>query len=421
MSQENSSRISYSAWGLLLALIILTGLLIANIPTLSQAMADNRTAAALLRDWRRESKDISRILCDQGVEPAVAVTENDQKMLINAARRAYFSGDCETALTYWTLASENDPQSETAAIMRFLSAGSNMDMLPEGIGAAETAEFLEALGTWSEQNQRVDDAVYWFANAFEIWPSRSVADSLTRLQQDDDLERTSWQKLAGALPQDDPDHWWALGQQAELAQQFEEAVGYYGTGAQIAPDPFEFLMAQGLLLLSLDKMDEAEGLLRHALSLRPKNSQPYLQLGNIYRMRKDHIAAIDWYEKAVQIAPDKFTQNYRLGREYFVLDEFESAEKYLARAVEVNPGSSSALYFLAQSVYHNGRQSEAQAFLEEAVRRDNESQWNWLVELGDWRVAAGDSEGALKAYYQALRLQPDHPKITAKIEEIENS
>lgn len=418
MSQQANSRRSYFTWSLVLGLLLLAGVVVLKGPAILQATDDNMAAITILQDWGRKPKDLSQVNCRENDLAPILDDLDARADHINAARQAYYRGDCQRALAYWTLALEADPGNETAAIMRFLSSGVNEDLRPAGMSVEETAEFLQGLGAWAEKNQREDQALYWFTNAFETKPTRVVADRLVRSLPDDEEKTAIWQKLAGALPEDEADHWWALGQQAELAQRWDEAADAYAAGAQIAADSFDFLIEQGLLLLKLDRLDEAEAVFQEAVALRPDNSQPYTQLGHVARQRGDLESARDWYKKAVQIAPDKFNQNYRLGITYYDLGQYDLANQYLVTAVEINPKNAPALYYLAQTAYQSGRQSEAQSILEEAISYEKESHWNWLVTLGDWRAATGDDRGALEAYKQALSLQPDHPRITSKIQEI---
>ena len=420
MTQETNTQKSRFSWSFFLALPLLAGLLIVNFPRISRAVSDNLAALTFLREWGRESRDISQVICERSSQPLALAAQQDQSAAINAAREAYFLGNCEPALANWTLAADNDPQQETAALMRYLSSGMDPELLPANMSAEETAGFLQGLGSWAEINKYETEAAYWFTNAFNVQPSRSGADRLIRLQQDESQQKAVWQQLADVLPQDDPDHWWALGKQADLNGSWQQAVDAYKMGASIAPQPYDFLMAQGAGNLKLDQLDEAQAVFERAAELEPDFSQPYLQLGNVSRQRGDHEKAKTWYEQAVKLAPDKFTPNYWLGLTYYELGEFEPADQYLTGAVQINPRNSSALFYLAQTLYEQGQPNKALARLEEAVRLDKEKHWNWLVTLGDWRAAAEDADGALKAYYQALSLQPDNPKIAGKIENIEN-
>jgi predicted TPR repeat methyltransferase len=46
--------------------------------------------------------------------------------------------------------------------------------------------------------------------------------------------------------------------------------------------------------------------------------------------------------------------------------------------------------------------------------------WDWAVQLGDWLAEAGDREGALAAYRQALEWKPGDEGMAAKIRALEN-
>jgi hypothetical protein len=71
---------------------------------------------------------------------------------------------------------------------------------------------------------------------------------------------------------------------------------------------------------------------------------------------------------------------------------------------------------MAQCFHENGSQSEAIGMLGRAIEFHGGKPWDWVVELGDWRLEAGDRDGALADYHLALDWQPAEEVILDRIE-----
>jgi tetratricopeptide (TPR) repeat protein len=408
----------------LFALLFLVVLLIVYGPAVSGAITENLASLKVVRAWARQSKDPGQIICQEfdqesltaGAASALEIRDESQWTIINAARQAYYSGDCESAAAYWKLAAEKDSLDSADALLLFLSAGLDRELLPAEYSTSELAEYLGGLGLVSEKQHAQDQAQYWFNAAFELHPSRSIVSRLTPYQDTPIEEANLWRKLAETLPESDPSRWWALGREAELKEEWAVALQAYNSGASSADDPFDYLMKQGQVLMRLERLEEAESVFRVAVSLKPMRSQPYFQLGNLFSRKGDYETAKIWHELALDLAPDNFSQNYALGTTYYYLEDYDQAEERLRRALEISSRDSTALYFLAQTFYQTGREGEAQELLEQAINLDEAKRWNWLVILGDWRAGANDREGALRAYNKALQLRPNNAEISEKIE-----
>jgi tetratricopeptide (TPR) repeat protein len=72
------------------------------------------------------------------------------------------------------------------------------------------------------------------------------------------------------------------------------------------------------------------------------------------------------------------------------------------------------------SLYKQGRREEAVLWLRTAIGLYRGQPWDWVVQLEDWLAEAGDREGALAAYRQALEWKPGDEGIEAKIRALEN-
>ena len=70
----------------------------------------------------------------------------------------------------------------------------------------------------------------------------------------------------------------------------------------------------------------------------------------------------------------------------------------MERALEPNP-------WHAWNLYWQGARGEAIGRMRQAIALYRGKPWQWAVQLGDWLAEAGDKEGALAAYRQALDVE----------------
>lgn len=399
---------------------LLLGLLLFKGAAIFEAANSNLAGIETVRDWSSNPKTLSQIICQENVQKGAAGSNAGQAAVVNAARRAYFAGDCESALAYWDLARGIDPQNETAALMEFLSAGLEAGYFPLDASPEDMSGFLYGLGLQAEQNQEEKQAYYWFAKSFEQHPSRLAADRLISSQTNPEKQVHIWLSLADTLPDDDPNYWWALGQYLTLEEDWEGALQAYTAGALIAPKPYEFLMEQGKVLSHMQAWDKAVSIYQSASDQRPTDVNPYLEIGHIYRQQGELNKAKASYEKALAISSQHFTAVFFLGFVHYQLEDDLQAEYHLQRALDLKPAHAPSAYYLAQTLHRSGNSQAALEYLEKAVSLAEEKPWRWLIQLGDWRYAAGNVQGALEVYKEALDLQPGNPELRKKVDEIQN-
>jgi tetratricopeptide (TPR) repeat protein len=415
------------SFALVLAFTFFLGLLFVIWPRMEDAVLRNMAALGMVQTWKAEPVQLYRMTCAQNEQeilssPSDSLAQeaaNDQQALVQLARNTFFSGNCQDALFFWTQVLQNDPRNRSAAVMQYLSSGLDSAYFPTGLSFADMSNFLYRLGLQAERNQARNQAQYWFAHSFELQPSRQVADQLLAFQIEPHQEASIWRSLADTLTEDDPDYWWALGQNFEIEKEWDRALWAYAKGASISPAPYNFLIRQGELHKQRAAWDSAQKAFQQASVQRPREITPYLELGHIYRQQGDFENAKEWYAKALARFPENFSVNYFLGLTHYQLEDDLLAEKYLLRAVELKPQHAASAYYLAQTLERNGDSQKALEYLEMAVQLQEEKSWRWLSELGDWRKKAGDVQGALAAYKEGLALQQDNATLLNKVRELE--
>lgn len=99
-------------------------------------------------------------------------------------------------------------------------------------------------------------------------------------------------------------------------------------------------------------------------------------------------------------------QQFALARAQLRAKDFASAEALLRMILERNPDDHHAAEGLAFALLSQGQASAALPYAEQIVRK-RPKRAPYRILLGDIKRAAGDRAGAVEAYRQALKLEPD--------------
>ena len=87
----------------------------------------------------------------------------------------------------------------------------------------------------------------------------------------------------------------------------------------------------------LDRMDEAEEPLRHALALNPRSTYALQNLAAMKAMRKRHGEALDLYRRLVEVSPRNPNAHHGLGTALFHLGRLDEALDALEHALALDP------------------------------------------------------------------------------------
>ncbi|MDT7541905.1 MAG: hypothetical protein QOE33_1809 [Acidobacteriota bacterium] len=173
------------------------------------------------------------------------------------------------------------------------------------------------------------------------------------------------------LGADDPIRIFNHAQDAHAKGQIEHAVELYDAALKLKPDFAEAEYQKGVALVSLKRMAEAEGALRHAAAIKKDWSLPQVALGLLLA---------------------------RAGRE-------GDAEPYLRRAVELDPKNLQALVTLAQLRARAGANADALKLIKQATELEGANASHWTLRAQIERLA-GDKASAASSVERALKLDP---------------
>ena len=100
--------------------------------------------------------------------------------------------------------------------------------------------------------------------------------------------------------------------------------------------------------------------LRALLMANPKNLDALIQLGNLYYDQGQHLQAVEWYGKALDIDPRNPNVRTDRGTSYWNLNRPDEAIAEFQKSLQVDPGHAQTLYNMGL-VYLQGKNNTAEA------------------------------------------------------------
>jgi tetratricopeptide (TPR) repeat protein len=156
---------------------------------------------------------------------------------------------------------------------------------------------------------------------------------------------------------------------------------------------------------------------QRALQIDPVHLIALLNLGNAYRQQKEWVEAKKTLQRAFEVGPDDPEVNYTLGMVCAQLEELDRAEEYLKRAVSLRPLYPEALNNLGVLYLRTGRPEEAIHSFEESIRVAPEYDQSYL-NLARVYAIQGERGKAREVLLQLLKQHPDHARGKAELNQL---
>lgn len=218
------------------------------------------------------------------------------------------------------------------------------------------------------------------------------------------------------------DYRWAyyLGYLYQQAGNYEQAVALYGRALEIR-QTVAAMIHLAEVYVALERLDDAEKVLRYALSGAPELPSARALLGQIALSRKDYALAVDYLEAALAAVPEATRLHYPLALAYRGLGDLDKAQEHLAQRGEVGVRPADPLIdeleelkrgervhiFRGRTAFRAGDFDAAAREFRLAVDADPDSV-TARVNLGSALGQAGDRIGAIHHFRKALELDPDN-------------
>ena len=232
--------------------------------------------------------------------------------------------------------------------------------------------------------------------------------------------------------------WLLLGRDYSELEMWVEAEQAFGRSTELDPEVGVAWSQLAQCLDKLDRLEEAERTMLHAVHLAP-TAPRYLLLARIQIRRRQQSAAIASLEKAlvlepdndealvnfavqakssdpqaalellrraVQTHPDSAIAHRELGFVLIKCGNLDAAEESLRRSVELEPQDPRAAIYLANALWHQERLDEAEEEYRRAcaLRPSCSFPHQYYADLCDWRGRKAQAEAL---YREAVRLEPD--------------
>jgi tetratricopeptide (TPR) repeat protein len=224
-----------------------------------------------------------------------------------------------------------------------------------------------------------------------------------------------------------------------------EALKLVEQAQKLAPEATEVRIAAGRLAYALGKKSDAEDHFKRAAAGNPQISAPLLDLGEFYMAERRHDDAIKVFTTAAGLPAPHPGASFGLGRALLASGQDKAALGAFEQAAKLAPGNPLPMVAMAELHLKGGDTKQALALLDKALLLDPKlasarlahadalaaqgsrdqarSEYLAMLEsakgtqaavihakLAALRHAANDTEGAVSALKQAIKLDPNfHP------------
>ena len=133
------------------------------------------------------------------------------------------------------------------------------------------------------------------------------------------------------------------------------------------PDSYELNLRLGWLHYQKGEMDESMVFYRRAVNLKPYAVEPKLGLAYPYSAMAFWDDVIELYERILETDPQNSLVNYRLGLIYYNRRQYERADSYIEKTVNLYPFDYDSLLLFAWNKLMMQRTREAKVLFEKVL------------------------------------------------------
>ena len=206
-----------------------------------------------------------------------------------------------------------------------------------------------------ETGQTHEQTLGWGSN---IQNARLARAAELALQRGDHALAVDYAQRAAQAAPNDAQLWFLLGYAARLDGKLNLSADAYTRGLRLTPSALDGLSGLAQTYSVMGRADEAEHLLKQALSSDPKRREDALLLGDIYMRSGNYTDALDWLGRAEQIQAGVRSE-LLLALSYQHLKQMDRANHYLELARRRAPNNPDVQRSLAGYYREIGNYPEA--------------------------------------------------------------
>ncbi len=273
----------------------------------------------------------------------------------------------------------------------------------------DNAETLVSLAKLNRRRGNLDQAACQLQALLDTEPRASGARLLLAQLRLDQGRTDSARRLLHQLLADHggtADVWRLLA--VVLSQKGQPHIAHYAVrrALRLAPESIEILRFAGWLGLKAGKPEQARDAGRVLLTLLPDDPAALAQAAIIAQAVGDLVAAVNYAERAVFLAPDNAECWWRLGQVRWHQRCWREAEDCLETALRLDPGRVEIRGLLARVAIGQDRLAAAQARFQQACDQAPQT-LDYRLGLAEVLSLSGRFFEAAEALAQALELKPD--------------
>lgn len=184
----------------------------------------------------------------------------------------------------------------------------------------------------------------------------------------------------------------------------EEAIANFDRALAISPDP-QIYQTQANAYMMMGDVETADDVLSAGVNAFPDDLDVLLTRGMLRRDTGNPEAALADFEQIIAAEPD-FADAWReLAATLVVLDDLESAEAAILRAIEIDPERADFYYTAGEGYYSVEEFERALEAFDEGVRLSDDDPWMlWM--RAKTRMQLRDFEGAIEDLQKAIDIDP---------------
>lgn len=259
------------------------------------------------------------------------------------------------------------------------------------------------LAKYHETKKSFGEAVRYYREVLAIAPQS--ADAMRRvaslLRKEGSLsDAADYLKRYIAVKPDDAVAHRDLGDIFYEEKSFDEALVEYRTALRLDPGLKGFHERYAEIVIAKGEQAEVIKVLGAMVKSGTADFGTYLTLGRIYERGKNHIDAIEMYQKALELVPSDADVLSSLASSQAATGDVEGAIVSYEQAIMVNPGSYKELRELGDLYSKSLRNDEAYTAYRKYLERDS-SDHLLAGKVGRYLYEKGDYEGAVRYYKMA--------------------
>jgi len=168
-------------------------------------------------------------------------------------------------------------------------------------------------------------------------------------------------------------------------------------------------LAEAQALIDQGRLNQAESAVRGYLETQKDSADAHYLLGYILFREQNPKASLEQYTQGARYRDPSALDLTVIGCDYFLMEDYAAADRWLTKAVERNPGDAAAQYFLGRAKYNEKRFDEAVRAFTECLKLDPNNV-KAADHLGLSYEGMGKADEALAAYRKAIALDTAVPR-----------